>query len=81
MPERQEHLTLNRLESNVVRVSVPAAVAYNFDKFSKIQKDILGKLGCMACTSGWDIRWQLERNFLVDEKLNIQVVGPDIAGP
>ena len=59
---------------NTVRVSLPADVAYNFDKFQRVQKDILGRLGCPCC-SGWDIRWDVFRNFYVDEKLNIQA-GP-----
>jgi hypothetical protein len=56
-----------------IRVSLPADVAYDFDRFSKIQKDILGRLGCLACCSGWDIRWDIFRDFHVDEKLNITV--------
>jgi hypothetical protein len=57
-----------------VRVSLPADVVYDLDKFQRVQKDILGRLGC-PCTSGFDIRWDVFRNFYVDEKLNIQA-GP-----
>ena len=62
--------------SNVVNVSLPAEVAFNFDKFVKVQKDILGRLGCLACCSGWDIRWDLEPRFMVDEKLRVERAGP-----
>lgn len=61
--------------SNVVRVAVPASVYFKLDAIQKIQKDILGRLGCLACCSGWDIRFDLQRQFLVDEKLNIREFG------
>ena len=60
---------------NTVRVSLPADVAYNFERFHRVQKDILGRLGCQACCSGWDIRWDVFRSFHVDDKLNIHA-GP-----
>jgi len=59
-------------DKRIVRVSVPVDVAYNFDKLVEVQKDILGRLGCMACCSGWDIRWDVERRFAVDEKLRVR---------
>jgi hypothetical protein len=61
--------------SNVVRVSVPVEAYFSLDKIQKIHKDILGRLGCMACCSGWDIRFDLERRFMVDERLNVKSVG------
>jgi hypothetical protein len=60
--------------SNVVEVSIPQSVAYDFDKFVAVQKDILGRLGCLACCSGWDIRFDIQRRFVVDEKLKVQEV-------
>ena len=62
--------------NNVVRVAVPANVAFDLDRLQEVQKSILGRLGCLACCSGWDIRWDIERNFIVDEKLNIEVGAP-----
>jgi hypothetical protein len=60
--------------SNLVRVSVPIDVYFSLDKIQKVQKDILGRLGCLACCSGWDIRFDLERHFMVDERLNVRTV-------
>jgi len=57
--------------SRSVRVTLPREVAYDLDRFTKIQKDILGKLGCLACCSGFDIRWDFEQRFVVDAKLNV----------
>jgi hypothetical protein len=67
--DTQEQLTVI---GQVVRVSIPREVAYNLDRFQEVQKGILGKLGCMACCSGWDIRWEFERRFLVDSQLNVR---------
>jgi len=59
--------TASRQATNrVVRVSIPADIAGNLDRFQKVQKDILGKLGCLACCSGWDIRWDQFTDFHVD---------------
>jgi hypothetical protein len=60
---------------NVVHVSLHPDVYFSLDKFQAIQKSILERLGCRACTSGWDIRWGLQQRFLVDEKLGIHEIG------
>jgi hypothetical protein len=68
-----KELTATRaVQATPIRVSLPADVAYDFNKFQKVQKDILGRLGCLACCSGWDIRWDIFRDFRVDEKLNVE---------
>ena len=58
--------------ARTVRVTLPREVAYNLDQFQAVQKDILGKLGCLACCSGFDIRWEFDQRFLVDSKLNVR---------
>ena len=67
-------------QPSLVRVAVPAGVAYDLDRFQKVQKDILGRLGCLACCSGWDIRWDIYRNFAVDDKLKVVEVVPEVGG-
>lgn len=57
-----------------VRVSLPAKVAYDLKAFQKVQASILDRLGCTACCSGWDIRFDVVRSFVVDEKLNLREV-------
>jgi hypothetical protein len=56
----------------VVSVTIPADVAFDLDRFGQVQKDILGKLGCMACCSGWDIRYDIQKRFVVDTDLNVR---------
>lgn len=59
-----------------IRVTVPAAVAFDLGAMQKVTVSILGKLGCPGCHSGWDIRFDIARVFQVDEKLNVhQIVG------
>lgn len=55
-----------------VQVTIPAEVAFDLDRFQRVQRDILGRLGCMACCSGWDIRYDVERRFIVDARLNVR---------
>lgn len=61
--------------ANTVHVSLPPSAYYNLDQFQRVQKDILGRLGCLACCSGWDIRYDIQRQFTVDKDLNIPQFG------
>lgn len=61
--------------SNIVRVTIPAEVAFNLDKMHKVTAGILGRLGCAACHSGFDIRFIAERDFVVNPKLEIGYAG------
>lgn len=60
--------------SNIVRVSVPASVHNNLEMIQKVQREILGKLGCLGCCSGWDIRFDFQKQFSVDKQLNIKEI-------
>lgn len=63
---------LSMTNARAVTVTIPAEVAFDLDRFQAMQKDILGRLGCMACCSGWDIRYELQRRFVVDADLNVR---------
>ena len=67
----EKELTSQAAAGRVIHVTVPATVAYDFDKITKVTKTILGKLGCAPCHSGFDIRFHLEDIFAADEKLNV----------
>ena len=54
-----------------VRVALPGKVAVSLRDFQKVQASILDRLGCPACCSGWDIRYDVITNFRVDEQLNV----------
>lgn len=59
---------------NTVRVTVPLKAFNDLDAIQRVQKDILGQLGCEACCSGWDIRFDIARQFVVDEQLTVRVL-------
>jgi hypothetical protein len=49
-----------------VRVSVPSKVFYDLEKMQAATKEILGRLGCSSCHSGFDIRFRQESEFRVN---------------
>jgi hypothetical protein len=59
-----------------VRVVVPTDVLFNLDRMQKVTANLLGRLGCPACHSGFDIRFLRETDFLVNAKtLDVQALG------
>jgi len=70
--ELQEKTIAREKIDKAIYVTVPASAAYNLEKMNKITATVLGRLGCPACHSGFDIRFDFERRFIFDEKLTIQ---------
>ncbi|MFB9243461.1 hypothetical protein IV454_23530 [Massilia antarctica] len=60
--------------NRTVNVSLPTQVYFDLDQFQKIQKELLGQLGCPACTSGFDIRYDFQRRFIVNANLAVQAI-------
>lgn len=63
-----------------VRVSIPAGLAHDFDAMQRVTKQVLGQLGCEGCHSGFDIRFEVLRDFIADEKANVRPAGLQTAG-
>ncbi len=59
----------------VVHVSVPVGIYYNADKMAMVTKEVLGRLGCLACHSGFDIRFQQEVEFVVNVAGQVRALG------
>ncbi len=57
-----------------IRITMPAAVAYDLDAFQRGIAGLVGRLGCQACCSGFDITFLHEREFVINEKLEIATV-------
>ena len=55
-----------------VNVHVPIEVMWDSDRLAGLKKDILGRLGCLACTSGFDIRWRTRRQYIVNPALEVR---------
>lgn len=89
--------TATAVQRGPVRISLPASVAYNVDLLKESIAGIVERLGCTRCFSGADCVFQLERDWVVNEKLELVaraepdpepwVTGPDptpwraVAGP
>jgi hypothetical protein len=59
-----------------VKVSLPAKVGNDIQGVQDAIGRVLGKLGCQACCSGFDIEFRNELGVLaVDEELNVQGFG------
>jgi hypothetical protein len=55
-----------------IRISVPAAVAYDLAAFQKSIANLVERIGCRTCFSGADCTFLHERDFVINEKLEIQ---------
>ena len=65
-----EHSKAARLalvrDTGAIRVTMPAEVAFNLDKFNAAVKNLAERIGHPNCISGQDIRFLLEREFAVN---------------
>lgn len=57
--------------SPVVRVSIPARAAYDLASFQKSIGNLAERLGCPQCLSGANCLFELERDFLINDKLDV----------
>jgi hypothetical protein len=63
---------LQRWPGGAVRVSMPAKVANDLDLFKKGVAAFAERLGCPECFSGFDCTFESERDFVIDDNLNVQ---------
>lgn len=76
LDSRSVQLPQDPVPCRPVSVSMPPAVLGNIDSLNSVIATVLGKLGCGACCSGFDIAFQREiDHFAVDSKLNVQGFG------
>jgi hypothetical protein len=69
------------LPESVVRVKLPAKIAYDLKSVQKVQASILDRLGCGACCSGYHILFDVIRTFKVDHDLDVQEIAEfDVLG-
>ena len=62
------------ISPETINVHVPIEVMWDSDRLQGLKKDILGRLGCLACTSGFDIRWRTRRDYIVNPALEIREI-------
>ena len=57
--------------SGTIRVAIPAKVAANIKTLKSTLETIAERLGCRPCFSGADCFFELERNYVVNEKAQL----------
>jgi hypothetical protein len=65
---------MNTFQGAPIRVTVAASVAFNPDSLKKGISGLMEKLGCGNCFSGFDCRFQLQRDYLIDPELKTQTI-------
>jgi len=60
---------------NVVRVRIPTNVAHDLQSMQKVTANVLRHLGCEACHSGFDIRYDVVRDLVVNANLEVKAAG------
>lgn len=61
----------SKLADRSIRITVPASVAFDLRRMNKVTEIVLGRLGCPECHSGFDLRFDLERQFIFNEKVEL----------
>jgi len=75
---KKTNLTSKVITGNPIRVSVPAAVAFNAKEFKTSVASLMERLGCPTCFSGFDCRFQLQRDYFIDP-IDAKIVKPVLA--
>jgi hypothetical protein len=60
-----------------VEVVIPSKVAFDIDALFEVQRSVFERLGHPGCYSGADIRFMLERRFIVDPEGKLRNLGLD----
>jgi hypothetical protein len=57
---------MSEFTNRQIRVQVTSEISNDFEKSTAVMKNILGRLGCPACTSGFDIRLEEITSYVVN---------------
>jgi hypothetical protein len=66
MSDHDKLSAIKPVQNGIVNVTVPAQVFHDLDKMHNATKEILTRLGCGGCHSGFDIRFRQELEFHVN---------------
>jgi hypothetical protein len=67
--------TASRLHRTVT-INAPRDVVFDLDQVQRIQKDILGQLGCRACCSGFTIHFPDEVQYVLARNNKLRQLSP-----
>lgn len=75
MPRHQTAMNTDKESQSwpggAVRISMPAAVANDLDTFKKGVTAFAERLGCPECFSGFDCTFESERDFILNDQLEV----------
>ncbi|MGY6554467.1 MAG: hypothetical protein ACXIUM_08095 [Wenzhouxiangella sp.] len=54
-----------------VRISIPAKVAYDLGSLQKTLANLAERLGCQACLSGANCLFEIQRDFVVNDRFEV----------
>ena len=57
-------------------INAPRDVVFDLEQVQRIQKDILGQLGCQACCSGWTIHFPDEVQYVLGRNNKLKQLSP-----
>ena len=66
MAGKKASSSLELYVDRTVRVRVSPKTLYDLDRITDVLGSVLGRLGCRACCSGFDIRFDIDRLFVAD---------------
>jgi hypothetical protein len=69
---KSESPTLPLPPPRAVRITIPAAVAYNLEAFQESIGNLVERLGCRTCFSGADCTFLHERDFIINENREVR---------
>ncbi len=62
------------VSDKIVTVSVSSKLAHNLKEMQEVTAKVLGKLGCVACHSGFDIRFRQELEFVASDAGELRAI-------
>ena len=62
--------------NRTITINAPRDVVFDLDAVQRIQKDILGRLGCQACCSGFDILFPDEAQYVLGRNDKLKQLSP-----
>jgi hypothetical protein len=75
----ETNATASRLHRTVT-INAPRSVVFDLEQVQRIQKDILGQLGCQACCSGWTIHFPDEVQYVLGKNNKLKQLSPAAVG-
>jgi len=68
---RPVSIPVDPMPAHYVHITIAANVAFDLASMQKVTASVLGKLGCPSCHSGFVLTYDIERQFIANERLQV----------